>query len=214
MLGKAVKTLRASGFLPAVLYGAGVASQPIVVTQKEFEKVYSAGGESTLVRLDLGGVMHAVLIHDISRDPVTSHMLHADFHAVRMDKALRARIPLEFIGESLAVKNEGGILVKVVHELEVEALPQDLPHTLVVDISALDVMNARVFLKNIAVPVRVKILGASDEVIAMVDAPRSEEELTALAEAPVEVPVEVKTEREVKKAAEAEAEKEKEAAEK
>lgn len=205
-LGKQVKTVRSAGFLPAVVYGEAVPTQPISVPYKEFEKVYKAAGESTLVRLEIAGNAHNVLIHDIAFDPITGHSLHVDFYAVRMDKALRARVPLEFVGVSPAVKNEGGILVKVAHELEVEAMPADLPHSLPVDIGALSVFGSRILLQNISAPHGVKILGPLDEVIAVVNAPRSEEELAALKEAPVAETVAVETEREAKKAAEVKAE--------
>lgn len=207
-LGKQVKIARAAGILPAVVYGEALPTQSISVPYREFEKVYKAAGESTLVRLDVAGKPHNVLIHDIAFDPITGKPMHADFYAVRMDKALRARVPLEFIGESSAVKNEGGILVKVAHELEVEALPQDLPHTLVVDLGVLTAFDSRILLKDIVAPSGVKILGSSEEVVAIVNAPRSDEELAALKEAPVAEAVAVETEREAKKAAEAKAKEE------
>lgn len=204
--GKSVKTLRQTGVLPAVVYGEAVPAQPISVPYKEFEKVYKAAGESTLVRLDVAGLSRNVLIHDIAFDPITGKTLHADFLAVRMDKALRARVPLEFIGEAPAVKNEGGILVKVAHELEVEALPEDLPHSLPVDVVSLTTFGSRILLQDISAPRGVRILGPLDEVIAVVNAPRSDEELAALKEAPVAETVAVETEREAKKAAEVKAE--------
>lgn len=191
---------RAAGFLPAVVYGEGVPSQAIAVSQKEFEKIYKAAGESTLVVLDVAGAAHNVLIHDTARDPVTGRLLHADFLAVRMDKALRARVPLAFVGESPAVRNEGGVLVRVAHDLEVEALPADLPHELLVDVAQLDALGARIFLKNIIAPAGVKILGPEDEVVAIMEAPRSDEELAELKEKPVGEVAAVETEQEGKKA--------------
>jgi len=200
-LGRQAKISRAAGLLPAVVYGDGVPSQAIAVSQKEFKKAYHAAGESTLVTLHVAGVPYNVLIHDIARDPVSGNTLHADFYAVRMDKALRAPIPLEFIGESPAIKNEGGVLVKVRHELTVEALPRDLPHSLAVDLAALAAIGDKILLKDITAPRGVKILGPEDEVIAVVEAPRSDEELAALKESPVADIAEVKTEQEEKKAA-------------
>ncbi len=200
-LGRQAKISRHEGFLPAVVYGYGVPSQAIAVSQKEFEKLYHAAGESTLVMLDVAGKPHNVLIHDTARDAVSGRLLHADFLAVRMDKALRARVPLEFIGDAPAVKNEGGILVKVAHELEVEALPADLPHGLQVDLAKLEALGGRIFLKNIIPPAGVKLIGMEDEVIALVEAPRSEEELAELKEKPVGEIATVATEQETKKAA-------------
>lgn len=199
-LGRQAKIARRAGFLPAVVYGESVPSQAIAVSQKEFEKVYQTAGESTLVHLDIAGTPHTVLIHDIARDPVTGATLHADFYAVRMDKLLRAKITLEFIGESPAVKNEGGVLVKVVHELEVEALPQDLPHALAIDLGMLEKLGDRILIKDIVSSPGVKILAPADEVIAIVEASRSEEDLAALKEKPAVETVAVETEQEIKKA--------------
>lgn len=198
--------------MPAVLYGEGVETQPLSIAYKDFEKAWKQAGESTLVELDVAGKVHNVLIHDIVEDPMKGTFVHADFYAVRMDRAIRTKVPLEFIGESHAVKNEGGILVKVVHELEVEALPKDLPRELTADISSMLVLEARLMIKDIPLPKGVKIIAEENEVIAVVERPRSEEEIAALSEAPIAPEVgEVKTEQEVKRAekeVEAEAEKE------
>ena len=211
-LGKSVKTLRKSGFLPAVMYGEGVPAQPLAISYKEFMVALNAAGESTLVKLDVDGKSFNVLIHDVSYDPVSDLPVHADFHAVRMDKVIRTHVPLEFVGESPAVKNDGGVLVKVVQELEVEALPQNLPHELTIDLSSLVSIGSTLHVKDILLPVGVTLIADADETIAVVDAPRSEEALAELSQAPVVASPElVKTEAELvqlkkeeeKKAAEA-----------
>jgi len=211
-LGKSVKTLRTSGFLPAVMYGEGVPAQPLAISYKEFMVALNAAGESTLVKLDVDGKSFNVLIHDVSYDPVSDLPVHADFHAVRMDKVIRTHVPLEFVGESPAVKNDGGVLVKVVQELEVEALPQNLPHELTIDLSSLVSIGSTLHVKDILLPVGVTLIADADETIAVVDAPRSEEALAELSQAPVVASPElVKTEAELvqlkkeeeKKAAEA-----------
>ncbi len=212
-LGKKTNALRRAGFLPAVVYGEGVKSQSISVPYKDFEKAYKEAGESTLLKLEVDGKPYNVLIHDIKYDPLKGYPLHADFYAVRMDKAIRIKVPIEFFGESPAVKNDGGILVKVMQELEVEALPQDLPHELRVDLSLLVTFESKVFVKDIALPKSTKIIAGLDEILALVEPPRSEEELAALTQAPVvEVPTEVKTEQELKRAAKTEGAVEEEAA--
>ena len=124
-LGKKVESLRRGGLLPAVLYGEGVASQPVSVSYADFDKVYRQAGESALLKLNLDGKPFNVLIYDKKKDPLSGKFIHADFYAVRMDKEIKAKIPLRFMGESSAVKNEGGILVKVLQEVEVESLPQE-----------------------------------------------------------------------------------------
>lgn len=210
-LGRKVNALRRAGFLPAVVYGEGISSQPISVSRRDFERTYRSAGESTIIKLKVEdgnsskGSEFNVLIHDIENDPLRGEPLHADFYAVRMDRILRVKVPLEFIHESPAVKNEGGILIKVVQELEVEALPKDLPRGLTVDLSLLKEIGSRILVKNISLPSGVKIISGDEDVLAIVEAPRSEEELAALKEtlATEIVPPEVKTEREVKKEQEA-----------
>lgn len=198
-LGKKSKNLRNEGFLPAVVYGEGVPSQPISVSYKEFEKVYRQAGESTLVTLDCGEKFYTVLIHEVVNDPLKHIPTHADFYAVRMDKELKTKVPVEFIGESAAIKNEHGILIKVMQEIEVEALPKDLPHSLVVDISVLATLNSRLSVAELTLPTGVKVVAEPDEIIAIVEAPISEDQLKAeLETAVVEAPAEVRTEREIK----------------
>lgn len=197
-LGKKVKVLRGAGFIPAVLYGENTPSQPISVSFREFNKVFEETGESSLLKLEVDDKVHNVLIYDVLYDPIKGIPLHADFYAVRMDRIIRSDVPLEFYGESPAVKNEGGVFVRVRQELEVEALPQDLPKELRVDVSQLDTVGSRILIKDILAPEGVKILADFDEVIALVEAARSEEELAALEQALEEPLAEVKTEKEVK----------------
>lgn len=198
--GKQVKTLRQKGILPVVLYGEGLKTESLSVSYKEFEKAWKAVGESQILHLDLEGKAHNVLIHDMTIDPMKGTFMHADFYAVRMDRVLRVRVPLEFVGESPAVKNDGGILVKVLHELEVEALPKDLPRELQADISKLSAFEARLTVKYIPLSEGVKVVADENEVIALIERPRSEEELAALSQAPIAPELaEVKTEQEVKR---------------
>lgn len=201
-LGRKVSRLRKAGFLPAVLYGEGVASQPISISFKEFEKVYKEAGESTIVELEVDGKLYNVLIHDLAHDPIKGNPTHADFYAVRMDKEISVTVPIVFIGESPAVKNEAGILVKVAQELEVEAFPQDLPHELTIDISNLQTLESKLFVKDIILSKGVKVLAEPEDVIVVVETPRSEEELAALKETPTAELKEVQTEQEVKRAEE------------
>lgn len=201
-LGKKVKQLRQKGMMPAVLYGEGVPSQSIAIQYREFERGYKEAGESTLLTLEYEGKPYPVLIHDIAYDPIKSSPIHADFYAVRMDKEIRTKVSLAFIGESPAVENEGGVLIKAVQELEVEALPANLPHELIVDLSLLTALESHLTVKDILVPQGVRILAELDEVVAVVESPRTSEELAALAQTP-EAPAvaEVQTEQEAKRAA-------------
>jgi large subunit ribosomal protein L25 len=181
-LGKKVKTLRKEGIIPAVLYGTKVKSTPLEIDYNEFEKVYKEAGESTIVKLKVEKADKNVLIYDVSKDPVTDKFTHIDFYAVRMDKLITTEVPLVFEGESLVVETEDGVLVKNITEVEVEALPTDLPREIKVDISTLRTFDDLIHIKDLKVSEGVKILAEPEEMIVSVIPPRSEEELAALEE--------------------------------
>lgn len=202
--GRKVNALRKQGFIPAVVYGYKAEVQSISIPIKAFKKALAEAGESTLLILNVEGKDFNVLIHDVSLDPVKDQPIHADFLAVQMDKEVHTKVELEFIGESIAVKQEGGVLVKVMHEIEVSALPKDLPHTIEVDLNELRAIGDRIFVSNLSAP-NVKFLAPSDEVVALIDAPRTEEELKAELETEPAATVEVMTEAETKKKVEEEA---------
>ena len=177
--GKKVRSLRKAGKLPAVLYGAGEKGTLLEVSEKDFEKVFKQAGESTLVELEIGENKKNVLIHDVDFDPIKDKPRHVDFLQVRMDKPIRAKVHVIFEGESPAVKNLGGVLVKIIHELEVEALPKDLPHELKIDISNLQNLEDKFLVSNLKLPSGVKVIADSNEVLALVEIPRTEEEIKA-----------------------------------
>ena len=185
LLGKKVKSFRAKGFIPAVLYGsARKEALPLLVDEKDFARIYAGAGESSLVSLSIGVKdVCNVLVHDVMRHPVTSRVLHADFYEVRMDEKIKTRVPLLFTGESPAVKNEGGMLVRAVQEIEVECLPQDLPHALEVSIISLAAFHTVLRVKDIPMPQGVVTRLDPEKVIALVEEPRSEAELAKLSEA-------------------------------
>ncbi len=180
--GKKVKSLRKKGIIPAVLYGIKAKSVSLEVDYSKFEKLYHEAGESTIIKLKVGNENKNVLIHDFSRDPLSEKFTHVDFYEVRMDKPITAEVPLVFEGESLAVKEQDGILVKNLTEIEVESLPVDLPHEIKVDVSALKTFDDIIHVKDLKVASGVKILTESEEVVVSVVPPRSEEELKALEE--------------------------------
>lgn len=197
-VGNGLRELRAAGMLPAVIYGEGVESLPLAVARKDFDKIFREAGETGVVTLKIaGGGEYNALIHEVAEDPMTLEPIHADFYAVRMDKPLEAKIPLVFTGESPAVKNEQGILVKILHELEVKALPKDLPHEIAVDLSRLEHIEDKLHVSDVPLPEGVHVLAHATEVVALVEPPRSQAELEAEA-APTAPSAEVKTEREAK----------------
>jgi len=196
ILGKKVKNLRAQGVLPAVVYGKGATAEPISIQEKDFTKLWRSAGESTVVELVIGksrrkvgtptslsedndsasGDKKNVLIQDVVFHPIKNTPTHVDFLTVDMNKTIRVEVPLEFIGESEAVKS-GGILVKVIHALNIEALPKDLPHVISIDISILKNIEDSIAVKDVTVPAGVKVLNAPEETVVLVSPPRAEEEI-------------------------------------
>jgi large subunit ribosomal protein L25 len=123
-------------------------------------------------------------VHDISIHPVKGQILHVDFYTVNMKEKLQTEIPLEFIGESAAVTEEDGTLITVKTEVNVECLPQDLVHSIQVDISSLATFDDSIRIEDIKVPAGIVILDEPEEVVASVTPPRSEEEMAELEEVP------------------------------
>ena len=180
--GKQVKALREKGLLPAVIYGPKKKSVPLTVPLADFKKIWKEAGEATLVDLEIADKKHTVLIHDVALDPLKNEPIHVDFYAVQMDKPIEATVPLVFEGVAPAVKNFDGVLVKVMHEVEVEALPKDLPSELKVDITPLATFDDKILVRDIGLPSGVKILADPEEVVALVEEPRKEEEIEAAEE--------------------------------
>lgn len=168
------KALRGKGLLPAVVYGRSEESTPITVDHKAFEKLFKAAGESTVITLSGLGENKDALINEVVVDPVTGVTIHADFYAIEKGQTVTVAIPIEFDGESPAVRDKGGILVKVMHELEVTCQPKDLPHSFHVDVSKLIELEDQIKVKDLAIPAAATISIDLDEVIAMIDVAKEE----------------------------------------
>lgn len=184
-LGKANRALRESGLVPGVLYGRGVKSEPIEVEKREIERVYRRAGGNKIVALKIGdGRARNVLIQDVQLTPERGEVMHVDFHVVRMDEELKAEVPLHFVGESTAVYQGEGTLMKNFDAVEVECLPADLPESIEVDISVLDNFEKSITLGDLKLPNGVKLTAEDLEaLVAKVEPPRTEEEMAELDEA-------------------------------
>lgn len=181
IFGKKLKTLRKQGLVPAVIYGGREGSIPLVLELKEFKKVLKNAGETTLVRLFIDEEkFRNVLIHNSSRDPVTDEVRHVDFYEVKMGEKIITKVPLVFIGNSPAVTDLGGVLIKAMQELQIRALPADLPHQIEVDISSLVTLEDTILIKDITVPKNVEVLESETSSVASVVPPRTDEEIEAL----------------------------------
>lgn len=204
-VGKKVKVLRKKDILPAVLYGHKIKNLNLELNLKEFEKIYKEAGESSLITLvitkgeDEGKASSPslniegekqkflVLIHDIQFDHLTEKPIHIDFYQPELKEEVEVTVPLIFEGEAPAVKDLGGTLVKNISEVEVKALPQNLPHEIKIDIGNLKTFEDNILIKDLIVSKEVKILKGPEEIVAAVARPEKvEEEL----EKPVEEKVE------------------------
>ena len=194
--------LRNKGFLPAVLYGPKIENFSLQMNEKEFEKIFKEAGESSLIKLKIDENEFLVLIHDSQKDPLKGNFIHIDFYQPALDEETEATVPLEFVGEAPAVKELAGTLVKNIKELEVSALPQNLPHDIKVNVENLKTFEDSIAIKDLKIPEGVKILKEPEEVIALVTPPEKVEE-------ELEKPVEEKVE-EVEKVGEKEKEEKKE----
>ncbi len=178
--GKA-ESLRKKGLFPAVFYGKKEKATPIQINSIEFGKVWKEAGESTVVSIKMPTDSVDALIHDVQFDPVSNQPIHADFYVFEKGQKLEVSVPLEFVGESPAVK-AGGVLVKVLHELQIKAEPANLPHEIEVDISGLLEINDNVMAKDVKLPSGVELLENPEEIVVAVNAQKEEKE-----EAPVDL---------------------------
>lgn len=174
--GVGLVALRKTGKIPAVFYSGKVSATSIAVSTGEFKKVLKDAGESSVVTLELPSGKVDVLIHDVAFDPVRDEPIHIDFYAVDKDTKVTVRVPLEFIGESAAVKNLGGTLVKVMHEMEVEGLPKDLPHDVKVDIGALQTVESHIIVSDLELPAGVAAKSEAGETVALITIQKEEVE--------------------------------------
>ena len=175
------KRLRAAGKIPAVVYGKKEDSQTIALDAKDFMHVWHEAGESTVLTLKGLDGDKDVLIQTVDTDPVYGQPLHADLYAVDRTTKVEVAVPITFDGVSPAEKELGGVLIKVHHELTISALPKDLPHEIVADISGIKDFETQLHAKDIALPSGVELAMDPDEVIALAQVAKEEEDVDAAA---------------------------------
>ena len=200
IFGRGVKNLRKQGLVPAEFYGHNAKNISFSVAAKEFSKGFKEAGESTVLKLVFDNEKINVLIHDVDRNPLTDEILHIDFYGIKMDQKIKIKVPILFIGEAPAVKEQGGVVVKAINEIEVEALPADLPHHIEVDLSALSAIGNSIFVKDFNINKGVKVLVDFETVVATIIEQVKEEII-----APVASVEDIKVETEEKKEARTEA---------
>jgi large subunit ribosomal protein L25 len=181
VVGKQVKAMRRAGQLPAVIYGRH--NEPIVITLDAHVAALTLGKltSSSLVTIDVDGTEYASLVREKQRDYIKNRLLHVDFLAVSLDEKLRATVSIHFIGLSLAVKDYSAVLIHNLEQLEVEALPGDLPERIDVDISVLSRIGDGIRVRDVGVPDTIRVLDNPDTMVVVATAPKVEEEEVAVA---------------------------------
>jgi len=164
---------RQAGQVPAELYGRAQANQHLLLELKALEKIYAQAGESSLIDLiidDEHGKSKTIkaVISDLQYSPLKNKIRHVDFHQVRMDEKIQAKVALIFVGESKAVKELGGTLIKSLEEVEVSCLPADLIHQIEVDISVLENLNQMIKVADLKAPPSIKLVSPAEQVVVAV----------------------------------------------
>jgi large subunit ribosomal protein L25 len=168
--GEKISDIKASGLIPAVFYGFGKESTSISIPAIEFTKLFKEAGETTTITLDLGTEKVSTLVHDIQRDPIRGEITHVDFLVVDMNKEAEVAVPIEFTGLAEAEKSGVGVVMKVMYEIEVRALPANLPHSVTVDVTPLATLSDIIHAGDIVLPKGVSLVGPSEDVVASVAA--------------------------------------------
>ncbi|MFA6524065.1 MAG: 50S ribosomal protein L25 [Candidatus Paceibacterota bacterium] len=175
-VNKNLEEIRKGGELPAVFYGSGKTTTSISISRIEFKKIWEKAGESSTVKVSTEAGDIDVLIHEVQVDPVTGEPIHVDFLVIDMNKKIKVAVQIEFTGVSEVVKSGLGTMVKVLHEVEIEALPKDLPHNLIADISKLATLGSQILVSDINLPAGVTMITKESEVVASVAEQKEEKE--------------------------------------
>ena len=174
--GKQVKSLRRQGQLPAVIYGHHLDPIAIVLDNHTTSMALSGLSSSAIVTIDLDGEQHAALVREKQRDYIKNRLLHIDFLAVSLTEKLRTNVSIVLHGVSPAVRDFNAVVVTSLSEVEVEALPGDLPQHLVMDISNLKAVGDSLYVRDLTVPSGAVILTDADEVVVVATGAVREEE--------------------------------------
>lgn len=167
ILGKKLKKLRRDGIIPANVYGKNIKSESVQVKADELEKVYKETGETGLVDLEFSGKSIPVLIHNVQKN-FRGKVLHTDFFQVNLKEKVKAMVPLEIVGEPKAVIDKIGILMNILSEVEVEALPEELPEKIEVNVEHLANIDDQITVADLKAPGNVEILTDEAQVVSKI----------------------------------------------
>ncbi len=187
--GRGVKHLRNIGQTPATIYGHKFEALSVQFPTLELEKIFEHAGESSLVEIIIDDNKYPIIFKNPQFHPVTGELIHIDCYKVNLKEKITATVPVELIGESIAVKN-GNTLMHILNEVEVEALPSDLPEKIEVDISSLIEVDSKITVSELNIDRQlIEVKNDPEQVVVIIEAPRVEEEPVVVEEvAPADVP--------------------------
>lgn len=178
LFGHKVKALRRDGVVPGNVFGRDVKSLAIQLPAKKFLSVFEEVGETGLIDLEVDSEVRPVIVSNVQYHPVSDLPLHVDLRQVNLKEKIQAPVPVEITGESPAEKSGTGILVQQITEVEVEALPTDLPEAIVVDITKLENVDDAILVRDLMVDKsKVSILTDEENIVVKIEPPAKEEEI-------------------------------------
>ncbi len=176
VFGKASKRLRKAGIIPANIFGHHEASQAVQINAGAFKRLQREHRLTSLISLRMPGATdgQTVLIRHVQHDPRTDNILHIDFFRVGITERINVKVPLRFVGEAPAAKNEGGVLLHLLDALEVECSAADIPEYIEVDVSSLAEIDDIIHAEDVPLPANFTLLTDPGEGVAKVAATRAE----------------------------------------
>lgn len=169
-IGKGVaRQIRMAGKIPGVVYGPETDPIPVSVEEREFRTAMRHASSGSILNLSLDGKETKAVLRELQRDPVTSRVLHIDFHAISMNKPIHVAIPIHFVGSPVGVKVDGGIMQATMREIEISCLPVNIPEHLEVDVSELRIGDS-IHVSNVSIP-NATILADAQRTIVVISAP-------------------------------------------
>lgn len=175
ILGRKVKKLRREGIVPGNIFGKKIKSQSISLNIKDFLEVFNEAGETSVVEVLLGKDVRNTLIHNVQYDPVSDEPVHVDFLQVDLKQKVKSMVPVEILGESPAEKQGIGTIVQYIDEIEIEALPTEIPDSFEIDVSKLENVDDQILISDIN-PEKTTILEEKDKIVVKVEEVKKEEE--------------------------------------
>lgn len=184
VLGKKVKRLRNTGLTPANVYGHNINSVALQVDTKTLKRALSQAGETDLINLIVDNTPRLVVVRDMKIDPIKKVLQHVDFYQVTLTEKIKVEVPIEFVGESLEVEKKGGIIVRSMNSVQIECLPEQIPHQIEINMNAMKEFGDTIKVKDISLDQAVRILNDPNQIIAVAAAPRVVEEVAPKPEVP------------------------------